>query len=435
MTARLCKIRIYTPFFSAMGTVSGIHPAQPGGTKQEAFRLFLLVFGLFFVVFTPFSPFSNIGKSCYNRDSKNGVLTAIITKVGGGILLTQTGKAKTKKQARPTRRKRLWILGSVLALLAALVVFSLLSPVPVAMLIRLLFHGGMASPPPDYDQLTAQVTVTRNVVYPSAFGRNRLDVYMPVDSAEPCPVVLWIHGGAFVGGDKSDIAIYATALAAQGYGVVCMNYHRAPEAQYPTPLRQVEEVQLWICDNAAEYGLDSTRLVVAGDSAGAHIAAQFALVQTSDAYATLLGRAPVVPPEQLKAALLFCGPFDVSRIGKGNNAVLNFMMGKAAWAYFGTRDWASPQTSPPYAVQASIAPHVTGDFPPAFIADGNSMSFMEQGQALAEALAAKAVPVETFFLPVAEGTTPHEFQFLLDTPAGQQAFAQTVAFLELYVGI
>ena len=50
------------------------------------------------------------------------------------------------------------------------------------------------------------------------------------------PCIVWVHGGAYAGGDKEDVTAYAKHLASFGYIVISMNYSLAPKAQYPTPL-------------------------------------------------------------------------------------------------------------------------------------------------------------------------------------------------------
>jgi len=338
----------------------------------------------------------------------------------------------TAQAALPVKRNRK-LLRAALWLLAvwfvASLIFTLFSPRPVSFMIRAAFMKSPAVAPDHYDEIKTQVEVVKNASYPSKYPDNTADVYIPKDQEGPFPVVLWVHGGAFVGGDKSDIQLYATALAAEGIAVVCMNYRRAPEAQYPAPVIQTGETYLWIREIADAYSLDLHRFVLAGDSAGAHITAQFAAIQSNPAYAEEMGFAPVVPLDTLKAVLLFCGPFDVGKMGEGSNSLLNFFVGRAAWAYFGTKDWVED-----FSDQATIANHVTDNFPPAFISDGNALSFEEQGRALSTVLKEKGVPVETYFIHPDREKTAHEYQFVMNTSAGKESFQQTVSFLKKHAG-
>ena len=330
------------------------------------------------------------------------------------------------KKARRVRGGRRLVLTAA-SLCAALVLFTFVSPLPVSFVLRLAFSRGMAVAPDDYEAMEAQVAVVKNVSYPSRYQDNLADIYFPKEDRGPLPVVLWVHGGAFVGGDKRDIEIYATALACEGYAVVCMNYRRAPEENYPAPVVQVGEVYRWVKTMAAQYPFDTERFVLAGDSAGAHIAAQFAAVQSNAEYAAGMDMAQAVPLNTFKAVLLFCGPFDAAQIGAESNPVISFFLERAAWAYFGSKAWAEK-----FAVQANVADHITAEFPPAFISDGNTGSFEDHARGLAETLRQSNVPFDTYFVDPAAAVTYHEYQFVMNTDTGRESFQKIRVFLKKY---
>jgi len=274
------------------------------------------------------------------------------------------------------------------------------------------------------------VTDNLDLTYPSAHGDNTLDLYLPSGAAEPypngvgepLPVIIWVHGGAYVGGDKSDVRLYATALASEGYAVISMNYERAPEARYPTPIAQLGEVCAWVRANADVYMLDPDCIILAGDSAGAHTVATFALIQTNVAYADDIGILPSLAEDSLRGLILCCGPYDVQSMGE-IKSVFGFFLARAGWAYFGTRAWVDV-----YDI-VSVAANVTADFPPTFITDGNTNSFEPQGRDLAAALDALGVPVTDFFIAPDDEITQHEYQFQMNTPAGARCYAMILEFL------
>ena len=319
-----------------------------------------------------------------------------------------------------------FVLIAVFLLIA--LAFTVFTPLPVSYLARFAFRNGVAVPPENYAEIKEKTVDIKDLRYPSSYKDNLADIYLPKDAYGPHPVILWIHGGAFVGGDKHDLDVYATTLATEGYAVVCMNYRRAPEAKYPTPVIQTGEVYEWIKSVADEYHLDENNIVLAGDSAGAHIAAQFALVQTNPDYAAEMGIEPIVVAGAIKAMLLFCGPFDVAKIVESDNSVFAFLMDKTAWAYFGTQSWLETAEK-----QATISAHLTADFPPSFISDGNTGSFESHGRDLAEVLTSAGVPVDTYFIPSEIEVTKHEYQFIMNTPAGEESLKRTLNFLHKYV--
>ena len=99
-----------------------------------------------------------------------------------------------------------------------------------------------------------------------------LDLHVP-EGGGPAPVVVFFHGGAFVGGDKHPCAPQLVAmLAARHIAFACADYRLAPDAPYPAPMRDGARAVQWLRAHAADYGLDPARVGVMGMSAGAGIA-------------------------------------------------------------------------------------------------------------------------------------------------------------------
>ena len=66
-----------------------------------------------------------------------------------------------------------------------------------------------------------------------------LDVFRPASASAPLPLLMWVHGGGFIGGTKDELAGYFKVIASDGYVVVGTNYSLAPKHHYPTPPRQM----------------------------------------------------------------------------------------------------------------------------------------------------------------------------------------------------
>lgn len=107
--------------------------------------------------------------------------------------------------------------------------------------------------------------------------RHRLDVY-PADRSG-APVVLFLHGGGFVAGDKrGDPVFYGNVgryFAAHGFLAVVANYRLAPASVWPSGIEDMAAMIEWICRHAGEHGGDSGRIVIVGQSAGAAHAAGY----------------------------------------------------------------------------------------------------------------------------------------------------------------
>ncbi|MEK4838618.1 alpha/beta hydrolase [Bacillus thuringiensis] len=334
------------------------------------------------------------------------------------------------KQPNPKRvwKKRMFIfLLIVFGLIITGVSYWNLSPTPKAFLIKKAFEGGMFVQSDNFKNTLKETKIVKDINYNSKFPDGTLDIIYPKNHSEKTPVIFWVHGGGFVGGDKSDITGYAVELAARGYIVININYALAPKMKYPTPVRQLGEAYVYIQENAKKYNVQLNHVYFAGDSAGAQISGQFVNIQTSPDYARLTKMDPIVEPSTIKGTLLLCGPYDMPALAKMETTkeVQNFMR-TTGWAYFGKKDF---ETLPEIEI-ASIFKHITKDYPPTFITDGNTASFEEQAKALTSALQNKGVPVDTlFFDKNIYGELAHEFQFKMNTPAGQEVFNKALEFL------
>lgn len=107
------------------------------------------------------------------------------------------------------------------------------------------------------------------------------DIYFPASNS-PLPLIILIHGGAWIGGDKSDLSFTAFYLAEQGFVVINMNYRLLPTFSYPAPLEDIQMVLQWVSQNAQFYSIDISRIGMCGYSAGAHLAALYALTQDTN---------------------------------------------------------------------------------------------------------------------------------------------------------
>jgi len=106
-------------------------------------------------------------------------------------------------------------------------------------------------------------------------------VYHPLTN-ERRPIVLWLHGGGFIGGDLRDIEYATSGIATNGnVVVVSLNYRLAPENPYPAGLHDVRDTLDWLREHSAELNGDG-RIAVGGQSAGAALAAGACLLARDD---------------------------------------------------------------------------------------------------------------------------------------------------------
>jgi acetyl esterase len=158
------------------------------------------------------------------------------------------------------------------------------------------------------------VEVVRDVRYlDSDHAEHHLDVYRPKHADGPLPVVLYIHGGGFHILSKDTHWLMGLAFARRGYLVFNVSYRLAPQHRFPAAVEDVCAAYEWVVANASAWGGDVSRLVVAGESAGANLSVSLTLATTyarDEPFARRVFETGVVPVATLPA----CGIFQVSDV-------------------------------------------------------------------------------------------------------------------------
>ena len=156
---------------------------------------------------------------------------------------------------------------------------------------------------------TSDYTVVANVQYCTAAGKPLLmDVFVPRQRIRPLtPAVLWLHGGGWERGDKNGSS-GARFLASAGFVAASIYYRLSGEATFPADIEDCKCAIRYLRANAWAYGIDPSRIGVAGASSGGHLAM---LVGTADEKAGLEGSGgwPMVS-SRVKAVVSYYGPSD-----------------------------------------------------------------------------------------------------------------------------
>ncbi|WP_034620547.1 alpha/beta hydrolase [Cellulomonas sp. URHE0023] len=314
---------------------------------------------------------------------------------------------------------------AALALAALLAVLVRASPRPTALFYRRRFdRNGARRSLAAATFVPDGVTSLRDLPYRPGDRDALLDVHRPPIGRGTGATIVWVHGGAWLSGNKDHIANFLRVLAAGGFTVVGVDYSIAPEARYPTPVRQVLDALGFLSEHASELGVDPSRIVLAGDSAGAQIAAQVAGMITNAAYASSMQMRPTIEPAHLVGTVLFCGAFDMSLI-RPLRGRTRWFVDSIMWAFTGTSQYLDD----PRFAGLSVAHHVTGDFPPTFLSCGADDPMMAHQYVMADALETAGVRHETHVAPDAG----HQYQFDLATPAAHEAITAIQAFVTTLV--
>ncbi len=230
-----------------------------------------------------------------------------------------------------------------------------------------------------------------NISYGPAGRRNRLDLYRHRSRPSGAPVLIHFHGGHFrMGGKSREARALFYRLARHGWVCISADYRLRSVGRFPASQVDAKRAIAWAREHAAEYGADPSLLVVAGNSAGAHLASMAALTAND----------PVFQPG-----------FE--------HADTSVSAAVCLYGFYGNRDLAGPLPSSPRA-------YVRRDAPPFFVAHGDKDSFIPavQAQSFVDALRTISMnPVVYAQLPGAQ----HSFD-LLDSVRFQHVIDGIEAF-------
>jgi acetyl esterase/lipase len=244
----------------------------------------------------------------------------------------------------------------------------------------------IASTIPDEPTVTAD-----EIQVPRAEGPDVPIVLLrPQNAPEPVPVLVWFHGGGQVLGFAAQDAPWLKPLsAALGCAIVSVDYRLAPETPAPGAAEDGYTAYRWISDNAADLGLDPTRVGLAGQSGGGGIAAATALLIRDRGAAAPLFQLLMYP--MLDDRNTTDSSHEITDIGIWDRST-NIL----AWQTI-LGDRAGTEDVTPYAA-ASRATHLAG-LPPTFIGVGELDVFRDENLDYAARLRAHGVPVELHLYP------------------------------------
>lgn len=135
----------------------------------------------------------------------------------------------------------MWVAIVLIGLLAAVFLAFQLSPRPGAFLIGHLFNQEVTiKDEAAYQKSLPNVTVKQDLTYQSDYQRSTFDLYYPKEAQGPVPVIFWVHGGGYVGGDKEGVKEFATYVVDETKAaVISINYEWAPSLHYPGQVKQL----------------------------------------------------------------------------------------------------------------------------------------------------------------------------------------------------
>ena len=216
---------------------------------------------------------------------------------------------------------------------------------------------------------------------PGGHARNKLDLYLPrpagAAGGAPLPLVIWVHGGAWLAGSKEGCG--ALWLLEKGYAVASINYRLSQHAVFPAQIEDCTAAVRWLRANAATYGLDPERFGAWGPSAGGHLVA-------------LLGTAGEAKESRVQCVVDWFGPTDLAQMRGSHDEAKSpeaLLIGGPI------------QQNKEKAAKANPIAFVTKDDPPFLIMHGEEDTTVpiNQSELLHAALTAAGVPSEFVRIP------------------------------------
>ena len=203
-----------------------------------------------------------------------------------------------------------------------------------------------------------------------------MDVYFP-EAGGPWPVLVYVHGGAWMHGDKSDVGMFAQLMTVQGYLVISVNYRLYPEGTFPAMIQDVKCAIRSLRANAAQYNLDPNRVGAVGVSAGGHLVG---LLGTTDTSAGWDVGEYLDQSSRVQAVIAMAAVMDLSRTFP--NADIEAMK-RVGFGEYNVRE-------------ASPISHVTPDDPPFLLIHGDRDELVpvEQSQLMYDRLIQENVPAQ-----------------------------------------
>ena len=257
------------------------------------------------------------------------------------------------------------------------------------------------------------VTSRADVTYSTIEGYRPMtvDIYTPSMRGGPKPLILYVHGGGWVGGHTRHggaLANFPAALArlaSEGFVVASLEYRLAGEARFPAALQDARAALRFLKGNAARYGIDPARTGIWGGSAGGHLSALTAL-SCGDASLDPAGTHAPAGSECVQAAVIWYGVFDFAALAAGRPGGND----GAAVRLLGCNVTCRPEDYAP----ASPVTYIDAQDPPFLLIHGEQDRVVPVAQShLVEArLRAAGVPVDSIYIPGVDhsfiGGTPAE---------------------------
>ncbi len=334
-------------------------------------------------------------------------------------------KVKEKKEVKnkPFYKKG-WFAAAITAtVVLILVLVAVLDYNLVSLGIKVVCRPWKVSEPDNYIEILEKTEfLAEDLEYNSAYKNGYMDIIAPKDVQGKQPVLVYAHGGYYVGGSKESAEPYCRMIAAEGFVVANINYNLAPQAKYPIQAKQTNEAIKFLCENAEKYHIDEDQIFIAGDSAGGHLASQMGAFYTNEALQAKMNFEPSITAEQLKGVLLLCGFYDGETVRDSKFPFLNTAM----WSWTDVRKYEKYSRWD----EISTINWVTENYPSTYITCGSDDPFYVQAEKMVMKLSNNEVETTAYLPKSTNKKLKHEFQKDFSLKEATTAMNMVLSFMK-----
>lgn len=235
-----------------------------------------------------------------------------------------------------------------------------------------------------------EIEELKNIEYKNVNGKSlQLDLYRLKENDKPAPLLVFVHGGGWRGGERADYLVYLIPFAQRGYVTATVSYRLLGDSPYPACVEDINDAIQWFYNHGEEYGYDPDRIALVGGSAGAHLSmlAAYGWNNQSGKTDSLMSSGNT---HRIKAVVNNYGPTDLTTEYARNHIQVTSLL------------VTSYDESPEIYLKASPVHYLDKNDPPTLILQGTSDDLVPASQSvlLKERLDKLGVPAELYCLPL-----------------------------------
>lgn len=251
------------------------------------------------------------------------------------------------------------------------------------------------------------ILVTKNIEYKNIDSISlQLDLYKLKNLQTPAPAMIFIHGGAWRSGKRSDYLPYLIDYAKKGYITITVSYRLVKEAIFPAAVQDVNCAVKWIRSHSEEYGIDADKMVLIGGSAGGHLAMMVGYGGNESLFDESCS---IENTSKVKAIIDLYGPTDLTTpYAKGTYQTKDFI-------------GSSYEDKPQLYKLASPKTYISPDDPPTLIFQGTIDSLVPVSQS------------DSLDIWLSRAGVPHEYHRLKGWPHTMDLSVKVNSYCQFYI--